>query len=159
MSASHCPVRIYSVREVLPLPQDENLGSPVTFWQFTSNILDYWASLACSDGKESASNAGDRVQTLGQKDALEKGLVTHSSILAWEVPWTEEPGRLQSLRSQRVGHNWMTNTTSQCVPILDYGDFKLQVQSQVRGLNEQFDEVIKTSNLIWNEIFLFPSYS
>ena len=114
---------MYSVREVLSLPQDENLGSPMTFWQFTSNILDYWASLAGSDGKESASNAEDRVQTLGQKDALEKGLATHSSILAWEVPWTEEPGRLQSLGLQGVGHNWTANTTFQCVPILDYGDF------------------------------------
>ena len=46
-----------------------------------------------------------QVQSLGQEDPLEKGMATHSSILAWEVPWTEEPGRLQSMGSQRVGHN------------------------------------------------------
>ena len=38
------------------------------------------------------------------------GHLTHSSILAWRIPWTEEPGRLQSIRSQRIGHDWMTNT-------------------------------------------------
>jgi len=46
-----------------------------------------------------------RVQFLGQKDPLEKGMATHSSFLAWEIPQTEEPGRLQSMGSQRVGHN------------------------------------------------------
>ena len=46
------------------------------------------------------------VQSLGQKDALEEGVATHSSILAWRIPWTEEPGRLQSMGSQRVRHDW-----------------------------------------------------
>ena len=45
------------------------------------------------------------VQSLGQKNALEEEMATHSSILAWEISWTEEPGRLQSMVSQRVGHN------------------------------------------------------
>ena len=45
------------------------------------------------------------VQSLGQGDSLEKGMVTHSSILAWRIPWTEESGGLQSLGSQRVGHD------------------------------------------------------
>ena len=45
------------------------------------------------------------VQSLGQEDLLEKEMATHSSILAWEIPWTEEPGRLQSMELQRVGHN------------------------------------------------------
>ena len=45
------------------------------------------------------------VQSLGQEVSLEKGMATHSSILAWEIPWTEEPGGLQSMGSQRVGHN------------------------------------------------------
>ena len=44
-----------------------------------------------------------RVQSLGREDLLEKEMATHSSILAWEIPWTEEPGRLQSMGSQRVG--------------------------------------------------------
>ena len=45
------------------------------------------------------------VRSLGQEDPLEKGMVTHCSILAWGIPWTEEPSRLQSMGSQRVGHN------------------------------------------------------
>ena len=47
-----------------------------------------------SDGKESAGSTGDRVWSLGQEDPLEKGMATHSSIPAWRIPWTEEPGRL-----------------------------------------------------------------
>ena len=46
-----------------------------------------------------------RVQSLGWDDPLEKGLATLSSILAWRIPWTEEPGGLQSMGSQRVGHD------------------------------------------------------
>ena len=46
-----------------------------------------------------------RVWSLSLEDPLEKGRATHSSILAWEIPWTEEPGGLQSTGSQRVGHN------------------------------------------------------
>ena len=45
------------------------------------------------------------VQSLGQEDFLEKGMVTHSSTLAWGIPWTEEPGKLQSMGWQRVGHD------------------------------------------------------
>ena len=44
-------------------------------------------------------------QSLGQEDPLEKEMATHSSILAWRIPWTEEPGRLQSMGLQRVGHD------------------------------------------------------
>ena len=46
-----------------------------------------------------------RVQSLGWEDPLEKEVATHSSILAWRIPWTEEPGGLQSMGSQRVGHD------------------------------------------------------
>ena len=45
------------------------------------------------------------VQSLGQEDVLEKKMVTYSSILAWKIPWTEEPGKLQSMGLQTVGHN------------------------------------------------------
>ena len=51
-----------------------------------------------------------KVRSLGQEDPLEKEMATHSSILAWETPWTEKPGTLQSMGSQRVGHYWATNT-------------------------------------------------
>ena len=46
-----------------------------------------------------------RVQSLSQEDLLEKEMATHSSILAWKIPWTEEPGRLKSMGSQRVRHD------------------------------------------------------
>ena len=46
-----------------------------------------------------------RVRSLGREDPLEKEMATHSSTLAWIIPWTEEPGRLQSMGSQRVGHD------------------------------------------------------
>ena len=48
------------------------------------------------------------VQSLSQENPLEKGMATHSSILAWRIPWTEEPGGLQSIGSQRVRHDWVT---------------------------------------------------
>ena len=54
-----------------------------------------------SDGEESACGTGD----LGRGDSLEKGMATHSSTLAWRISWTEEPGGLQSMGSQRLGHD------------------------------------------------------
>ena len=51
------------------------------------------------------------VWSLGREDPLEKGMATHSSILAWRIPWTEESGRLQSMGSQRVRHDWATKCT------------------------------------------------
>ena len=59
-----------------------------------------------------------RVRSLGREDALEKEMATHFSTLAWKIPWTEEPGRLQSIGSQRDGHNFsffhftFSNTTT-----------------------------------------------
>ena len=56
-------------------------------------------------------NAGDTRDTgsiPGSEDPLEKGMTTHSSILAWRIPWTEEPGGLHSIGSRRVGHDWAT---------------------------------------------------
>ena len=52
-----------------------------------------------------------RVRSLGWEDPLEKGIATHSSILAWRIPWREEPGGLQSVGFQRVGHDWATKTS------------------------------------------------
>ena len=58
-----------------------------------------------SDGKASAYNAEAWVQSLGREDLLEKEVATHSSILAWKIPWAEEPDRLQSLESRGIRHN------------------------------------------------------
>ena len=61
-----------------------------------------WASLVVQMVKNLPTKQETLVQSLGQKDSLEKGKATHSSTLAWRIPWTEEPGRLQSMGSQRV---------------------------------------------------------
>ena len=58
-----------------------------------------------SVGKEFTCNAGDLGSSLGGEDPLEKEMATHSSILAWRIPWTEEPGGSQSMGSQRVAHD------------------------------------------------------
>ena len=66
-----------------------------------------------SDGKNLPAMQETWVPSLGWEDPLEEGMATHSSILAWTIPCKEEPGRLQSMGSRRVGHNWATkyNTT------------------------------------------------
>ena len=71
-----------------------------------------WGAIAFSpgaaNGKQSAcqcSRQETRVQSLGEKDPLEEGMAIHSSILAWRIQWTEEPGGLQSIGSYRVRHN------------------------------------------------------
>ena len=61
-----------------------------------------------SDGKESACNAGDQSSIPGLGRSLEKEMATHCSILVWKIPWTEETGRLHSMGSQRVKHDWAT---------------------------------------------------
>ena len=58
-----------------------------------------------SDGKESVCNAETEVCSLHWEDPLKKGMTTYSSILAWRIPWTEEPRGLQSMGLQRVGHD------------------------------------------------------
>ena len=63
------------------------------------------ASLVAQMVKNLPARQETRVQSLGREDPLEKEMATHSSILAWRIPWMEEPGRLKSMGSQRVGHD------------------------------------------------------
>ena len=70
-----------------------------------------------SEGKELACNAGNLCSILG-RDYLEKEMATHSNILAWRIPWTEETGGLQSMRSQRIRHDWVINSNQTDVPSL-----------------------------------------
>ena len=63
------------------------------------------ASLVAQTVKSLLATWETQVQSLAWEDPLEKETATHSSLLAWEIPWTEEPGRLQSMGSQRVGHD------------------------------------------------------
>ena len=70
--------------------------------------MHYWKKelLGWLSGKGLPANAGDAAQSLGGEDPWEEDTATHSSILAWRIPWTEEPGGLQLIGSQRIGHDW-----------------------------------------------------
>ena len=69
---------------------------------YFSNTL---ASLVTQTEKNVLAMQETRVQSLGLEDPLEEGMATHSNILVWKIPWTEEPSRLQSMSSQRVRHD------------------------------------------------------
>ena len=92
-----------------------------------------WGFLDGSHGEESAWIAGDPVQSLGWEDPLAKQMATHSSILAWRIPWTEEPGRLQSMDHKGVA-------TKQQPPFIFY----LAFQSPSRVPRHQ----VKRKNLL-----------
>ena len=68
-----------------------------------------WESLVAEMVKNPPAIWETWVQSLGWEDRLEKEMAIHSSIIAWKIPWTEEPGRLQSMGLQRVGHDWATS--------------------------------------------------
>ena len=69
----------------------------------------YWTSLVAHTVKHLPAMWETQVQSLGWEDPLEKEMATHSSTLAWKISWTEDPGRLQSMGLQRVGHDWVTS--------------------------------------------------
>jgi len=68
-------------------------------------FFQYQASLVAQMVKNVPAVKETQVQSMGWEDPMEKEMAPHSSILAWEIPWTEEPGKLRSMGSQRVGHN------------------------------------------------------
>ena len=67
------------------------------------------ASLVAQRVKHLPAMQETQIWSLGWEDPLEKGMATHSSTLAWKIQWTEKPGRLQSMRLQRDGHDWVTS--------------------------------------------------
>ena len=78
------------------------LGKTIMFYKSRTSLVHFRDG---ADGKASACNVGEIwVRFLGQEDALEKEMTTHSSTLAWKTPWMEEHDRVQSMGSQRVGH-------------------------------------------------------
>ena len=79
--------------------------------QSNINSIRYkWASLVAQMIKNPPEMQETRVQSLGWEDPLRKGMAIHSSILAWRIPWTEKPGGLQFMGSQRVTQDRATNT-------------------------------------------------
>ena len=79
------------------------------FW-FPIPWTSWWASLVTQRVKNLPAMQETQVWLLGQEYPLEEEMGTHSSILAWRIPWIKEPGRLQSMWSQRIRHDWRTNT-------------------------------------------------
>ena len=83
----------------------ENSAANLVHAHWQISLPDDWASLVAQLIKNPPAMQETQVQSLGGEDPLEKEIATHSSILAWKIPWTEKPGRLQSMGSQRVGHD------------------------------------------------------
>ena len=81
------------------------LNSQLAVHSVCTNHLSLWASLVAQTVKCLSTIWKTWVQFLGWEDPLEKEMATHSSIHAWKIPWAEEPGRLQSMGLQRVGHD------------------------------------------------------
>ena len=75
-------------------------------WKLNTEI-----SLVAQTVKRLSTMQETRVRSLGWEDPLKKEMAIHSSTIAWKIPWTEEPGRLQSMGLQRVGHDWATSLT------------------------------------------------
>ena len=73
------------------------------------NAFVRWFTLVAQTVKRLPAMQEIWVRSLGWEDLLEKEMATHSSILAWKIPWMEEPGRLQSIGSQRIRHDWVTS--------------------------------------------------
>ena len=86
--------------------QTNILANPILNWKVQNSKLPGWL-------KNLPAMWETGVQSLGWEDPLEKGIATHSRILVWRISWTEEPGGLQSMGSQRVGHDWVTFTSLQ----------------------------------------------
>ena len=85
--------------------------SPPKVTLFGNEVILAGASLVAQKVKRLPEMQETWVQSLGQEDPLEKEIATHSSTLAWKIPCTEKPGRLQFMGSQRVGHDWVTSLT------------------------------------------------
>ena len=81
------------------------LCSVRNIWTNNARCVFVWTSLVAQMVKHLSMMWETQVRSLGWEDPLEKEMAIHSSTLAWKIPWTEEPGRLQSMGSQRVGHD------------------------------------------------------
>ena len=99
------------------LPSSLSFTPPTLFPDLPKSILSflsdfylfYQTSLVAQTVKRLSTMRETQVWSLGCEDPLEKEMAIHSSTIAWKIPWTEEPGRLQSVGSQRVGHDWATS--------------------------------------------------
>ena len=110
---NHAPLEMHPWLEVNPLHTRSGLRSPnahlmdAQWFMGPRQPSDWWVLNTVA---QMVKNLPAMQKTLGWEDPLEKGMAIHSSILAWRIPWTEEPGRLQSMVSWRVRHDWVTDT-------------------------------------------------
>ena len=124
-----------------------------------------WASLVAQMVKNLPTMQGTWVQFLDREDPLEKEMAIHSSILAWRILWTEEPGRLESRGSQRVGHDWatFTHTTQRFSWQLDtFPPFSISLPSLIFALTHAILKVsvfIHLLRKIWSPRHVTPWYT
>ena len=119
----------------------------IELW-FISNHLFIWASLVAQTVKNPCALQETQVQSLGQEDPMEKGMATYSSILAWRILWTEEPGRLQTMGLQRVAHGWVTKTS--IYPFIVYLPYSYHLSNILLGVS-----FISTE--LWGKEFYNPT--
>ena len=94
-----------------PVLKLKMLKSTILFFTFELHLYCIWASLVVQTVKNLSAKLETQVWSLGQEDPLKKGVATYFSIPAWAILWIEEPGGLQFIVSQRVGHHtWLSNT-------------------------------------------------
>ena len=110
-SLKEWPWMLATIMTILKTVNEVNMGNMVGLlnrvWLGAN-----WASLVAQRLKHLPAMQETWVRSLGREDPLEKEIATHSSILAWRIPWMEEPGGLQSMGLQRVGHDWETSLTN-----------------------------------------------
>ena len=123
------------------------------YWNITF-VIKHGASPVAQSVKNLPAMQEMRVQSLGGEDPLEKGMATHSSIHAWEIPWTEEPGGLQSMGSQTYSHIFLYSNPSILKPTADWFDPSVFIVSFHLG---DFRKTTYTS--FWDEVFKSASSS
>ena len=110
----------------------------------------YRASLVAHIVKKLIAMQETWIRSLGQKDPLEKEMATHSSIFAWRIPWTEEPGRLQSMASQRIGYNLGTFTfTFSCM------FYCFEVRNQSRDIQQHSSSNVPAMHCSWTLLIFY----
>ena len=106
------------------------------------------------------------VRSLGWEDSLEKDMATHSSILAWRIPWTEEPGGLQSTGSQRVGNNWAISLSTafhyihfllrgMCIAVFLRNNFKLLCKQSFKYKTQMICSLLPSEEFQLLELFAY----
>ena len=107
-----------------------------------------------SDGKESTYYQETWVQSLCWEDPLQKGMATHSNILAWRIAWTEETGGLESMGSQRVGHYWVTNIHTWSLQDFFHALFHDHYYAWIKGKCSQYSWFCCSVAHVW--LFMTP---